>query len=295
MDRRGFLSWSVRAPLSAVGELLRGPRCREAAGEGPAAAPLSTGLPVLDEILDGGLPGVGVTLLLGRDTGCAEALLLNIVSRHLAPKAAPVAYVSAWHTRERIIDRLAYVRTGLDRFGKRRGRWTSKDQGTFEAGREEILRSRLHFEDARRLRSLADVARSLLLVKRARGLGLVVVDDAPWFVEAAGTQEPGAAAEAVGAGLRDAAESLGIPVIAFCPVSWDKCSDDTGNSMQPALGPSAPLLRHCVACLAIRFQDAATWGKDRVAVAVEFHPTASRGSVSFHCYDQRSSRITDRA
>jgi hypothetical protein len=228
-------------------------------------------------------------LLLGRDSGCAEALLLNIVNHHLRLDERPVAYVSGWHSRERILDRLAYVRTGLDRFGRRRGPWTAREENAFREGRDQIAGSQLHFEDARRLRSLADVAASLRHTQEAHGLRFVALDNALWFSEGAGPKEPGAAAQALGRGLRDAAASLGIPLIAFCPVPWDMCREDSMASMQPALGPHIDILDHCVACLAVRYEDS----NEGVSVQVEFHPTTSRGAVSFHRFDRRSSRISD--
>ena len=71
-------------------------------------------------MLGGGLPPVGVTLLLEREWGCAQSLALNIVDTHLRANEAPVAYVTGWHNRDRVLDRLAFLRAGVDRFGRRR-------------------------------------------------------------------------------------------------------------------------------------------------------------------------------
>jgi hypothetical protein len=119
------------------------------------------------------------------------------------------------------------------------------------------------------------------------------MDNAFWFSEGAGPKEPGAAAQALGRGLHDAAASLGIPLIAFCPVPWDMSSEESMASMQAGLGQCVSILHHCVACLAVRYQDSEEWGQEGVSVQVEFHPTASRGDISFHRFDRRSSRISD--
>ncbi len=123
MNRRGFLSCSALAPLSAAAGLLRGRGYRQAGAVPPTGRPLSTGLADLDSILGGGLPAAGVTLVLGQDSLCAEELLLNVVERHLGKDAGPVAYVGAWYSRGYVVDRLAFVRGGLDRFARRRGLW----------------------------------------------------------------------------------------------------------------------------------------------------------------------------
>ena len=55
MDRRSFLAWSALAPVSAVHGIVKpGEPYRQAAAARPSGTPVSTGLPVLDEILGGG-------------------------------------------------------------------------------------------------------------------------------------------------------------------------------------------------------------------------------------------------
>jgi hypothetical protein len=290
MNRRGFLSCSALAPLAAAAGLVRRGRYRQASEEPPSGRPLPTGLADLDAVLRGGLPAAGVTLILGRDSLCAEALLLNLAERHLHEDAAPVAYVSAWHSRERIVDRLAFVRSGLDRFAKRRGLWAARQENAFREARDQILRSQLHYEDARRLRSLSDVAASLSQVRRAHGLRLVVLDNAFWFAEGVGQEAPEAEAQAIGCGLRATAALLGVPLIALCPIPLAESDEGSQISLQPALGQSAGILEHCAACLAVRFE---VIGSEGASVQVEFHTTASRGDVSFHSHDRGSGRISD--
>lgn len=256
----------------------------------PTGRPLSTGLADLDNILGGGLPAAGVTLVLGQDSLCAEELLLNVVERHLGKDAGPVAYVGAWYSRGYVVDRLAFVRGGLDRFARRRGLWAAREENAFRDARDQILRSQLHYEDARRLRSLSDVAASLSQVQRAHGLRFVVLDNAFWFAEGVGLDEPGAEAQAIGRGLREAAALLGVPLIALCMIPLDVSDEGSQMSLQPALGRRVGILEHCAACLAVRRE---VIGNEGVSVQVEFHPTASRGNVSFHNYSRGSGRITD--
>ncbi len=231
-----------------------------------------------------------MTLVLGEDSLCSEELLLNVVKRHLHEVAAPVAYVGVWHSREYVADRLAFVRGGLDRFARRRGLWAAGEESGFREARDQILRSQLHYEDARRLRSVSDVAASLSEVQRARGLRFVVLDNAFWFAEGAGLDEPGAEAQAIGRGLREAAALLGVPLIALCMISLNVSEAGGQMSLQPALGRRVGILEHCAACLAVRRE---VIGGEGVSVQVGFHPTASRGNVSFHNYSRGSGRITD--
>ena len=296
MNRRAFISSSVLAPFSAATELFRGRRpYRQQAQERLSGPPLATGLPELDDLLKGGLPSVGVTLLISRYPEAAEALLLHIADQHLRRHRLPVAFVSGQYARETVLDQLACARTGMDRSRWRRRRWSEQEHRVFEAALDQLRSSQLHYEDTRRLRPVGEVVAGLRHLRESHGLGLVVMDNVAWFTE---TVEPGgteAGAHAVGQALHDLAASRAIPVLACCRVPGDASEEEVQAPTQADLGPNTGILEHCATCLSVHydlFSDRPSWEKT-LSVRVEFSPVNSRGDCSFHCLDTRSFRVED--
>ena len=296
MNRRLFLLRSLSAPLSGAGALLApSPTYRQPGRRVLGGPPLRTGLEDLDGLLGGGLPSVGVTLLISRYEECAEALILNMTDHHLLQDDRPVAYVSGRHTKDAVLDRLACIRTGLERFRRRRGHWSEREHSAFEGALDQVRSSKLHFEDARRLRSLSEVGASLRRLRDLHGLALVAIDNAPWFTESAVPGQTEAGADALGRELHGLAASMAIPVIACCPVPWDVSKEEVEAPTQADLGRYAAILKHCAACLSIHYDllgNGPTWEKE-LSVQIEFHPMNSRGDCSFHRFDPRSFRVRD--
>jgi len=203
--------------------------------------------------------------------------------------------VSGQYTRDTVLDHFACVRTGLPRSRWLRKRWTERERATFEASRDQLRSSPLHYEDVRRLHPVGELAASVRHLRESHGLGLVVIDNATWFAETANPARVEEGANAVGQVLHDASSSMSVPVIACCPVPWDMSGEEVKAPTQADLGPYIPILEHCAACFTVHYRPLGGGPKRQkiLSVHVEFHTEASRGDISFHCLDTRSFRIRD--
>jgi len=304
MNRRSFLRCSVlpTALLPSSQERTRRPY-RQA---WPTHRELLlTGLDSLDELLCGGVPSGEVTLLATSPWRMTfETLGFNIIDHHLTSSTAPIVFVSASWCRPSVVWFLAGIRSGVDRCKARHGHWAdAAERHRYEVARQAIQSSSLHYESIRRLRFLGDLERSLIRLHRHRPIRIIVIDDVTGLKDIRCAPERGRGAARVGRRLRGLARSLGVPIVAGCPL---ECVTEERppighppflhpgycSPVQEDLGSLVPLLDSCGACLMayqyIQFEKR-NW---RIGIRAAFHPRASTDSESCHTIDRLTGRVT---
>jgi len=303
MDRRSFLTWSAVSPVSVTAGALGRPRYRQSLPR-RSSRPLPTGLRNLDYVLRGGLTPGAVTLLgatPGR--GIVHPLTLSIIDHHLQREGRPVAFVTAYVSRDDLLWRLASMRAGVPCHISRHGLWQDdRQRRTYEETRQAIEESALHYESIRRLRTFDDLARSLRKVHVRHPLALVVIDDVGEFKDLRCAQVPERAAGNVGRAMQHLARAVEAPILAvhwfFSIARPGEWSDDPAICPPPdqvSLGHNIPMLEYCDAFLIVNRLPVEWWKDRRFTIDVSFHPRASTGDCSCHTIDASTWRVQEGA
>lgn len=136
--------------------------------DGDEAAPLSTKIPKLDELLDGGLPRAGMTIV-GARTSIGKTALAATVAMNLADTGHRVSFMSLEMTRARMALRFAALASGEPVADWRKGEVPQQAYADFTRVRPMCLDTRARTLGS--IRSRAFQHRRLL-----GGLDLLVID-----------------------------------------------------------------------------------------------------------------------
>ncbi len=297
MNRRSFLALGTLCPVSAAARDLK-PQAAWPTGSPPRRALVPTGLAGLDWALRGGLPGGGLTLL-GSWHEINLAVVLGITEKRLRHSGQPVALISAHYSRPDALWLLASQRVGVDRHKAARGLWDSEGQrAQYERAHEAIRASPLMYRSIERLTPVGELEQAVRHAHAGSPLGFVMIDGVEHLQEIECAWDRKRAARRVGRRLRTLARSINAPILAACGLTWCRAAGgwtapwSEGIRSQADLGPLVPLLRYCDCCLLGHGFPLEQARFLRLAIDVEFHPRASRGSNSCHTVDRLTGRIT---
>ena len=184
----------------------------QAAADGEAPPSVSTGIPMLDRMLGGGLKG-GKQVILAARPSVGKSSLAAHFCLHLARHGYPTAYLSQEMGKDELTERAVANVAGVELDSIIAGRMSDDEWRRFSTGLDMLRDIPLFLDDQPAL-TLHDIAAKLRGMKRQHGIKLAAID----YIQlcAAGSKDADSRhhqIEALSRGLKTLAKQLDITIL----------------------------------------------------------------------------------
>jgi replicative DNA helicase len=211
----------------------------ERAGTPPVERALTTGLPKVDELLQGGLRRKQVTVLAARTSVGKSALALEIaLAAYAADPTAGIVYITMEMSEAEFSERLVSSRTGVEAIKIATGTATPDECRKIRTMANILRATDIYFNVKQNL-TLGEIRNiihkvSLELVPKGKRVGLVVVDHIGLVKSAKTKSSREQEVAETSRGLRDLASEFDCHVLALAQISRE-AEKQTGKSVMPKL------------------------------------------------------------